>query len=186
MTRLDRRIRPLYLAGLGCRQIAKKLDENPVIIFKRIRKMNIARSSTEAASLRMPEVPAPFPSKRKPKYLRDAALGIAAGWFLRNGYPVSVPLSPLRYDLIVESGASFKKIQVKTTTNKRDGYWLVGISRRAYHKSGNRRVSYSSSDIDAFFIVCDDDSMYLIPIEATKNTQDLQLGKKYEKYRLAT
>jgi hypothetical protein len=97
------------------------------------------------------------------KRLRDAGAAIAAMWFLLCGCNASFPVEPTIYDLLVSMPAGIKRVQVKTTTYKKDG-WEVQVGRRPY-SVGNRglQVPYDPDALDFFFILDGDLTMYLIP-----------------------
>ena len=48
MQKLDEQIQPLYERGLGSRSIGHLLDENPAVVYKRIRTRGWNRSRSEA------------------------------------------------------------------------------------------------------------------------------------------
>jgi hypothetical protein len=97
------------------------------------------------------------------KHLREAGTAIAAMWFLLCGYNTSLPVEPAIYDLLVTMPGGIKRVQVKTTTFKQTG-WTVQVGRRSY-SVGNRgaRVPYDPDQLDLFFILDGDLTMYLIP-----------------------
>jgi PD-(D/E)XK endonuclease len=97
------------------------------------------------------------------KRLREAGTSIAATWFLLCGYNASLPVEPAVYDLLVTMPDAIKRVQVKTTTCKTDG-WQVQVGRRPY-SVGNRasRIPYDPDLVDFFFIVDGDLNMYVIP-----------------------
>ena len=191
MLELDKRIRPWYEKGLGCRQIGTLLGEDPAIIYKRVRRMKVVRSRQEALQV-APELPLPFQAQVSEKFLRTAAIGEAVSWFLHRGYVVSVPLAVTQYDLIAESDTGFVKVQVKTTTSKTQyGRWEVGIERQIYDaeagggaNGSRRRRAYRPDEIDMFFITTSDGSRYLIPLEATGGATSLTLDNKYAAYKV--
>jgi hypothetical protein len=96
--------------------------------------------------------------------LRDAALPIAAAWFIVRGCTVSLPIEQAVYDLLVHSPDGIHGVQVKTTTMKGRDNGQVTVSRRPY-SVGNLapRMPYDPEVIDYFFIVDGDYDMYLIP-----------------------
>lgn len=61
-----------------------------------------------------PSIEAPFVAKATQPFLCDAALLLAAAWFVRRGYPVSLPTQGRPYDLIVEVPGCLYRVQVKT------------------------------------------------------------------------
>jgi hypothetical protein len=97
------------------------------------------------------------------KHLREAGTSIAVMWFLLCGYNTSLPVEPAIYDLLVTMPDGIKRVQVKTTTFNNKG-WMVQVGRRSY-SVGNRapRVPYDPDQLDYFFILDGDLSMYLIP-----------------------
>ena len=191
MLALDEKIRPLYEKGLGCRLVGEALGEHPVIILKRVRRMGIVRDVEEAEAITVPDVKVPFSRQPETKHLRAAALGKAINWFLERKYGTSLPVEPLKYDLVVDSDSGLKRVQVKSTSAKgRYGGWTVGITRNEYdteaipNAGGKfRKVSYEKGEIDFFFIVTRDEEIYLIPLDAVLGKQNLNLNK-YEKYKV--
>jgi hypothetical protein len=94
------------------------------------------------------------------RHLRCAGSLMAAAWYAMCGYEVSWPLGPYRYDLLVCSAQRTQRVQVKTTTRRMRGSWVVDLG-----PGGKGRV-YDPDDIDSFFIVTADLDYYFIPIEA--------------------
>ena len=100
-------------------------------------------------------------------HLREAAASIAAAWFALSGCPVSVPLEPAIYDLLVEMPDGVKRIQVKSTTYESKDGWTVTVGRRPYTpRDLGPLAPYELGTIDFFFIVDGDLSIYLIPATA--------------------
>ena len=59
----------------------------------------------------------------------DVGLGMSIGWFASQGYTVSLPLTDSQdYDLVVEIEGVLRKVQVKTSKYKRDGYFNFNLS----------------------------------------------------------
>ncbi|MHA3722738.1 group I intron-associated PD-(D/E)XK endonuclease [Leucobacter sp. HY1910] len=86
---------------------------------------------------------------------------VAAAWYTLAGYDVSWPLEPCRYDLLVVSGATVRRVQVKTTTVRAGRTWKVYLSSSS---GQGRRRTYDPDQIDEFFIVDGDLRCYLIPV----------------------
>lgn len=51
MERLDEKVKPLYESGLGSRNIAHQLGENPAVVYKRIRVRGWNRSRSEGQAI---------------------------------------------------------------------------------------------------------------------------------------
>ncbi len=192
MEALDRKIRPLYKHGLGCRVIGAALDENPVIILRRVRMMGIVRTVKEAEAIQVLQVDVPFSREPDPTALRWSGVATAIQWFMDRGYMVSIPVEPARYDLVVESDQGLQRVQVKTTNTKDRGRWITRLHRKAYdasvepNASGKTKpLAYTSDEIDLFFIVAGDRTCYLIPLEAVTGQLSANLDDKFAAYRVA-
>lgn len=118
------------------------------------------------------------------KYLRVAAEPIAATWFMLRGCAVSIPASQARYDLLVDTPAGIKRVQVKstTTTHKSNG-WMAGVGHHpdTHSKKNGYVLAYSPDEIDLFFIVDGDMTIYLIPSLAIAGRVRILL-RTYRKY----
>ena len=191
---LNDRIRKLYVHGFGSRAIGKAIGLSPVATYRRLRRMGINRSPKEyieAQEARLLDCSLPFLRKPRLENLRDAALGKALDWFLGRGHIVSIPTTPASYDLVVETDSGFKKIQVKTTTRReRSGSWRASITKSPYNAAlsvgaaGKRKpVPYDEGDVDYFFIVTGDQSIYILPFRIVRGLKAVVLGLKYVKYR---
>jgi hypothetical protein len=134
----------------------------------------------------------PFAREALDDRLRSAAIGEAVSWFLRRGYVPSLPVEPARYDIVVESDEGLKKVQVKTTTRRKNGRFQVGVSRMQYGTNltatanGRRsRVAYVPEDVDFFFVLTGAADRYLIPIDVVGTRAVLSLGDKYQAFLIS-
>ncbi|WP_182349481.1 group I intron-associated PD-(D/E)XK endonuclease [Tomitella gaofuii] len=111
-------------------------------------------------------------------YLSRAGSLLAAAWFTLCGHRVSWPLEPARYDLIVDSAAGVRRVQVKTTTVRVAGTWKVYLST-----TRRERKVYCPEEIDDFFIIDGDLGCFLIPVAVVGGLQAVHLSK-YDSFRL--
>jgi len=120
--------------------------------------------------------------KAQLKYLRVAAGTLAATWFALRGCAVSLPIEPTRYDLLVHTPEGIRRVQVKTTTrNSKDG-WTASVGHHPdTHSKKGHRLAYDPDEIDLFFIVDGDMTMYLIPSRAIAGRIAILL-RTYRKY----
>lgn len=95
--------------------------------------------------------------------LRTAATSIAMTWFMLRGFKPSLPIEPCAYDLVVDVGGQMRRIQVKTVTRRARGAWEAPVSRSP-RIDRRYRVTYGPEEVDLFFIIDGDMSLYLIPI----------------------
>lgn len=118
-----------------------------------------------------------------PKNLRAAAESIAAAWFTVRGCTVSIPATPAIYDLLVETPERLMRVQVKSTTRAhKDSGWLAGIGHHPdTHSKKGSVLAYSPDEIDLFFIIDGDMSIYLIPSRTVAGRITILL-RTYKKY----
>jgi PD-(D/E)XK endonuclease len=117
------------------------------------------------------------------KHLRVAAPVRAAAWFMLRGCAVSFPAEPTVYDLLVDAPEGLMRVQVKSTTSKqKDHGWIVGVGHHPdTHSKKGHLLAYSPDEIDLFFIVDGDMTMYLIPSRAIAGRVGILL-RTYAKY----
>lgn len=114
----------------------------------------------------------------------DMGLGVAIGWFSKNGYIVSIPLTDSQnYDLVIDRGG-LKKVQVKSTYFVCGKHYKVELSTRGGVK-GEKKRAFIPSAVDYLFLVCENEDLYLIPTFEGM-PQSMTLGKKYDQYRVET
>lgn len=124
-------------------------------------------------------------SPDKLEALRVAAPSIAMAWFALRGCPVSLPVEPQVYDLLVMAEEGIQRVQVKSCTRPdAKGRWQVGVGRRPYvlDKSA-RKVPYDPDSLDQFFVVLGDGSLFLIPIAAVAGRTQIY-AHNYLSYRV--
>jgi hypothetical protein len=120
-------------------------------------------------------------------------LSAAAKWFLDRGHVVSVPLEPASYDLIAEAvDGHLIKVQVKTTRKRTaGGRFTAALTRTIYDPEGPtnsagkyRQVPYASGSVDYFFILTEDEQVYLIPFGEVAGARTVVLDRKYAAFRV--
>jgi len=118
------------------------------------------------------------------RFLRRAAGMLAATWFTLRGCAVSFPAEPTVYDLLVDAPERLMRVQVKSTTaNQKNDGWMVGVGHHpdTHSKKHGYVLAYSPDEIDLFFIVDGDMTMYLIPSRAIAGRVRILL-RTYRKY----
>ena len=119
----------------------------------------------------------------QPSCLRVAAGSLAATWFMLRGCAVSFPAEPTRYDLLADTPQGLMRVQVKSTTSTNKNVWQVGVGHHpdTHSKKKGQVLAYSPDEIDLFFIVDGDMTMYLIPSRAIAGRVSILL-RTYRKY----
>jgi hypothetical protein len=113
-------------------------------------------------------------------------LGAAISWFLSQGYHVSVPVAEIqRYDLVVGDDDGLKRVEVKTTTHKKRGKYVVVIRTCGGNQSWNGIVKkFDPDEVELLFVLTDDGSQYVIPTEHVQARTMLTLGPQVERFRV--
>lgn len=134
---------------------------------------------------RQPSEPPAQASEMKAQlsYLRVAAETLAATWFILRGCAISLPLEQTLYDLLADTPQGIMRVQVKTSTCAGKYGWQVGVGHHpdTHSKKRNYVLAYSPDEIDLFFIIDGDLTMYLIPSKAIAGRVGILL-RTYRKY----
>jgi len=113
----------------------------------------------------------------------NAGLSMAIAYFGSNGYIVSLPLNDTQdYDLIADDGEKLLKVQCKSTQqiiNKDKGIYTVELSSCGGTK-GVRYKTIKDTNVDLVFVLCSDNTMYLIPKDKIVNVRGIRLYKHSE------
>lgn len=96
--------------------------------------------------------------------------------FTRLGYLVSQPISPCRYDFIVDIGTSLIRIQCKTARLENNGTIRFECRSGRGVKDGFLHERYSKEQID-YFYTCWENIGYLIPVEECSTSKSIRLQK---------
>jgi hypothetical protein len=115
-------------------------------------------------------------------HLRVAAETLAATWFALRGCDVSLPIGSTAYDLLAGTDDGISRVQVKTTTYASHEGWVVTVGHHPdTHSKKGQLLAYDPDEIDLFFIVDGDMTMYLIPSRAIAGRVRILL-RTYRKY----
>jgi Holliday junction resolvase-like predicted endonuclease len=111
----------------------------------------------------------------------------AMEWLGSQGYAVFYPIghSP-DIDLIADDGRALHRVQVKTTTQRRNRRWEVTLCTRGGNRSWNGLVKYfSSSRCDSLFVLVADGRRWFVPAKAiTAGAKIVLGGPKYAEYEV--
>ncbi len=124
---------------------------------------------------------APSPQEGLLRHLRAAGTTIAAAWFTLRGHAPSLPLEAQPYDLLVDMGDVVQRVQVKTCMTKRE----VTIGRRLPGTSKGALVPYGIDEVDAFFLLDGELSIFLIPISEVAGKLRISLAK-HRRFRVGS
>lgn len=94
--------------------------------------------------------------------------------FMELGYVVSVPLTPERYDFILDTGEHLYKIQVKTS-HADEGGFSFSVCSSHFVNGKVKHTHYKDDNID-FFCTEFEGNCYLVPVsECGKDSKKLRL-----------
>lgn len=115
----------------------------------------------------------------------NAGLSLAIAYFGANGYTISLPLNDTQdYDLIVDKDDALYKVQVKFTCHlSNSGNYQVSL-KSSGGTSGKIYKRVIDTNIDLLFVVCGNQTLYLIPKADITSRSTITLGKKDEKYKV--
>lgn len=121
-----------------------------------------------------------FAGEADGRHLRDAGAYLVAAACAMRGFKISWPLEPAVYDLLIDTGRSLLRVQVKTTTWRLHGAFACKITRR----SGGEKTWYTKDDIDYFGVVDGDQQVYMIPVEVVDGTGTI-IVRQYDAFRIS-
>lgn len=128
-----------------------------------------------------------FKNVQNAKKQGDIGMAYAIAYYSRLGYTVCIPMTDSQdYDLIIDTGNSLLKVQVKTTDYVTDsGTYQVSLKTCGGNRSGQTIKTFDSNSSDLLFVLTGNGSCYSIPKSeiTTKNT--LNLGDKYQIFRVS-
>lgn len=129
----------------------------------------------------LPDGDKPSQQEGRLRHLREAGPTIAAAWFTLRGHAPSIPLEAQPYDLLVDMGEVVQRVQVKTCMSMRE----VTIARRLPGTSKGALVPYGTNEVDAFFLLDGELSIFLIPISEVEGKLRISLAK-HRRFRVGS
>jgi hypothetical protein len=116
--------------------------------------------------------------KRDPRGQGDLGERSAMLWFGARGAGVFMPVFHCRdFDLVADWGEGLVRVQVKTSTFRRDGRWEVAVCTRGGNRSWNGLVKRLDSTLyDMLFVLVADGRRWLIPSSAVGGGCSIRLG----------
>lgn len=156
----DERIKELATQNIGSRKIAKELGLNPVTVYKILKRLNLVTNKTNGSET--------IEDKNEIKFFRSDKIDEAAETYLIylceiSGYDYCIPSRKSRYDLLVDFGHGFKKIQVKSSTSLTNNKYVFSLKTTRHNSTESKTSTYSPEDVDYFFLHSQNGKSWLIP-----------------------
>ena len=117
----------------------------------------------------------------------DVAVARAVAYYTIKGLQVLLPLGDRqKYDLVVDDGVSFCKVQCKYSSVIKDsGGYEIALRVQGGNKSCYTSRLYRSGDFDRLFVVTAGEKMYDIPASFAFDRNSIVVGGKlYTEYEV--
>jgi hypothetical protein len=103
----------------------------------------------------------------------DISVAMVTAAFLRKRFVVLKPLSERsRYDLVIDRGKGFERIQCKTGRLYKGVVVFKTCSSLRHHKTPNNKGRHYRGEIELFAVYCpSNDSCYLVPVDEVPLTE---------------
>ena len=124
----------------------------------------------------------------KSKAKGDMAVGRAIAHYISQQCEVLLPIGDKqKYDLVVDCGQSFQKVQCKFTSHKaKSGAFIAPLRVMGGNQSYHTAKHYNKEDFDILFVMTEDGDIFTIPFEDIETKNSVTLSGKYEQYRVIT
>lgn len=114
----------------------------------------------------------------------SVGLGLAISYFVSKGLIVSLPLNDNQsYDLIVDING-LKKVQVKTTSVERNGFYRCQIKKVRPNRTNNVITNFDPTESDFIFILTESGDKYCIPSNEITVKTEITLDDRYTIYKI--
>ena len=116
----------------------------------------------------------------------DIGMCYAIAYYSKMGWTISIPITDSQdYDLIIDTGTSLLKVQVKTTTQiASSGASIVSLRTNGGNKSGNTTKTFETNNCDLLFVMTDLPDFYSIPRKEITTTTQINLTEKFHPYKV--
>lgn len=116
----------------------------------------------------------------------DIGMCYAMAYYSKMGWTISVPITDSQdYDLIIDTGSSLLRVQVKTTTQiAPSGASVVSLRTNGGNKSGNTSKNFDENQCDLLFVMTDKAEFFSIPRKEITSVSTITLSEKYLPYKV--
>lgn len=116
----------------------------------------------------------------------DIGMCYAITYYSKMGWTISIPITDSQdYDLIVDTGSSLLKVQVKTTNQiAPSGASIVALRTNGGNKSGNTSKNFDENESDLLFVMTNRAEFFSIPRKEITAVSTITLSEKYLPYKV--
>ena len=104
--------------------------------------------------------------------------------YTKKGYSISKPLADCVYDLVLDDGVSLKKVQCKTTSQRKKNIYLCNLRVMGGNKSGNTVKKRQEDDYDILFVLADNGECWSIPVEKFNAKTALVMDSRFNDFKM--
>lgn len=128
-----------------------------------------------------------FKNVQNSKKQGDIGMAYAIAYYSKLGYTISIPMTDSQdYDLIIDTGSSLLKVQVKTTDYITDrGIYQVNLKTCGGNRTGQTIKTFDNNSSDVLFVLTGNGSCYSIPKSEITSKNSLNLGDKCQIFRVS-
>lgn len=180
MYEYDDPIRRLANEGKGTRVIAKELGINPATVYKILKRLRLLTGKINQHLVIVNDDNIKFDVK----YIEDASETYLVYLCQLSGFEYCVPSRRSSYDLLVDFGNGFKKIQVKSSKYYNNGNCVFSLVKTRNNATETRSEFYSKFEVDYFFLYSDKQESWLIPFAHLEKQKSVTPAIRFSGFRI--
>lgn len=102
------------------------------------------------------------------------------------GFDYATPPAQSEYDLLVNFGNGYQRVQVKTSCMAlASGNYAFSVLKSKFNTRGNKRVPYTRSNCDYYFLMDARGSSWLVPFRQLAHIRSMVVPEtKYAQYKV--
>lgn len=185
ISKWDEEIKKLFKKGLGARKIAKRLGiGHHSKVSRRLLKLNLKRpagsnqTKTDNGTL---DIKFTIVNERLQKAAEDYLKFICR----LCGYSTLKPDDDASFDLMVDFGNGYKKIQVKSSYCKSpSGNYIFSLARTRNNSTNSKKIVYTADEVDYFFLQDIEKNSWLIPFDKFNNFRTITPANRFPGYKI--
>lgn len=127
-----------------------------------------------------------FNACKNTKKQGEIGIAEAIAFFTRSGFNVLLPITDSNdYDFVIELNSVFSRVQVKTSSYKRNDNYVINLSVKGGNRSFNTVKKFDYTKVDYVFILVEDGVKYCIPSKDISGlTGSITMCRKYDTYKV--
>lgn len=178
---LDSKIVEMVQKGYGSRIIAQELGVDKSTIFRRMKRLGLSCNKLNQHKT--------IDDKNKIVFTNEKVEDAAETYLLYlcqlSNYEYCIPSKRSSYDLLVDFGDGFKKVQVKSSSYKSNGNYVFRLIKTRHNNSGSKEVFYKINEVDYFFLHSVSQESWLIPAKYIINQRSVTPAIRFDSFKVS-